>query len=95
MKKQKDISDQYLNAISRALQKKRIELGFSQDELSEKAELHRTYVSLIERTSCNFSMKIFMRLALALDLEPATLMANAEDIVNSRRATGSARRRLS
>jgi transcriptional regulator with XRE-family HTH domain len=68
-------------------------MGISQDELAEKADLHRTYVSLIERKSCNFSIKIYMRLAVALGIEPAELMQQAERIVNSgRRAKSGARK---
>jgi transcriptional regulator with XRE-family HTH domain len=92
MKKKTSYPDQYVNALSSALQQRRIEMGISQDELAEKADLHRTYVSLIERKSCNFSIKIYMRLAMALDIEPAELMIQAEQIVNSgRRKTARSR----
>ena len=85
MKKKTSVPDLYVTALSVALQQKRIEMGISQDELAEKADLHRTYVSLIERKSCNFSIKIYMRLAMALDIEPADLMRQAEQIVNAGR----------
>ena len=85
MKKKTSYPDLYVTALSVALQQRRIEMGISQDELAEKADLHRTYVSLIERKSCNFSIKIYMRLAMALDIEPAELMNQAEQIVNSGR----------
>ena len=96
MKKKTSYPDLYVNALSSALQQRRIEMGISQDELAEKADLHRTYVSLIERKSCNFSIKIYMRLAVALDIEPAELMIQAEQIVNSgRRSKSHARSRAS
>ncbi|HEY9757762.1 MAG TPA: helix-turn-helix transcriptional regulator [Oculatellaceae cyanobacterium] len=95
MKKKTSYPDQYVNALSSALQQRRIEMGISQDELAEKADLHRTYVSLIERKSCNFSIKIYMRLAMALDIEPAELMIQAEQIVNSGRRKSHGRSRAS
>lgn len=95
MKKKTSYPDQYVNALSSALQQRRIEMGISQDELAEKADLHRTYVSLIERKSCNFSIKIYMRLAMALDIEPAELMIQAEQIVNSGRRKSQGRSRAS
>ena len=96
MKKKTSLPDLYVNALSIALQQRRIEMGISQDELAKMADLHRTYVSLIERKSCNFSIKIYMRLAMALEIDPAQLMQQAEQIVNSGRRSrnGSARPRV-
>jgi transcriptional regulator with XRE-family HTH domain len=87
MKKKPSLPDQYVTALSNALQQRRVELGISQDELAEKAELHRTYISLIERKSCNFSIKIYIRLAVALGINPVELMQLAEADVNSGRRT--------
>jgi transcriptional regulator with XRE-family HTH domain len=83
MSKKSSLPDLYVTALSTALERRRKDLCMSQDELAEKAGLHRTYVSLIERKSCNFSIKIFMRLAFALDTEPAELMKTAEELANS------------
>ncbi len=87
MKKKFSLPDQHISALSHVLQQRRMELGLSQDELAEKAGLHRTYVSLIERKSCNFSIKIYIRLALALDVNPAELMREAEvQVANGRKS---------
>jgi len=83
MSKKATLPDLYVSALSVALEQRRRELGISQDQLAEKAGLHRTYVSLIERKSCNFSIKIFMRLAFALEVDPTELMRTAEELVNS------------
>ena len=85
MSKKVSLPDLYVTALSMALEHRRRELGLSQDELAERAGLHRTYVSLIERKSCNFSIKIFMRLAFALEIDPAELMRAAEVIANDGR----------
>lgn len=83
MSKKPSLPDLYVTALSMALEHRRKDMGISQDELAERAGLHRTYVSLIERKSCNFSIKIFMRLAFALEVDPAELMRTAEEIANS------------
>jgi transcriptional regulator with XRE-family HTH domain len=86
MKKKKfSIPDSQVTALGLALQQRRLEVGLSQEDLAEKAGLHRTYVSLIERKSCNFSIKIYMRLAYALEIEPAELMQMAEGLVTSKK----------
>jgi transcriptional regulator with XRE-family HTH domain len=85
MKKKFAAPDQHVTALSLALQQRRMEMGLSQDELADKAGLHRTYVSLIERKSCNFSIKIYMRLAFALDVDPAELMRKAGVLVGGRK----------
>lgn len=85
MTKKSTLPDLYVTALSMALEHRRKDMGISQDELAERAGLHRTYVSLIERKSCNFSIKIFMRLAFALEVDPAELMRTAEEIANSGR----------
>lgn len=86
MKKKKfSIPDSQVTALGLALQQRRLEVGLSQEDLAEKAGLHRTYVSLIERKSCNFSIKIYMRLAYALEIEPAELMQMAEGYVGNKK----------
>jgi CheY-like chemotaxis protein len=50
-------------------------LGISQEELAERAGLHRTYVSDIERGARNVSLGSVERLARAFSLPVATLFA--------------------
>ncbi len=95
MNKKASLPDLYVTALSMSLERRRRDLGMSQDELAEKAGLHRTYVSLIERKSCNFSIKIFMRLAFALEIDPEELMRSAEEIANSGKAKPVGRTRSS
>lgn len=47
----------------------RIERGWSQEILAERAELHVTYVSGIERGRRNVSVDILYRVASAFELE--------------------------
>ncbi|WP_172272127.1 helix-turn-helix domain-containing protein [Caulobacter sp. RHG1] len=53
--------------------------GKSQEELAERADLHRTYVGSIERAERNLSLDNIERLALALGVEPAALLRSASE----------------
>jgi CheY-like chemotaxis protein/DNA-binding XRE family transcriptional regulator len=53
-------------------------LGISQEELAERAGLHRTYVCDIERGARNVSLKSIEKLAKALDISLATLFSYPE-----------------
>ena len=46
----------------------------SQEELADLAELHRTYLSSIERGERNISLINIVRLARALNISPSQLM---------------------
>lgn len=48
--------------------------GFSQESLAEKCNLHRTYISLLERKQRNVTLKNIEKLAKALDIEPYELL---------------------
>jgi transcriptional regulator with XRE-family HTH domain len=50
-------------------------IGLSQEELAFRAKLHRTYVSGVERGIRNPTVVILGRLAKALNVEPAVLLA--------------------
>jgi transcriptional regulator with XRE-family HTH domain len=80
MTKRNTSSGALVTALGQAIQGRRKELGLSQEDLAGKAGLHRTYVSEIERRSRNLSVKILVRLAMALDLSPSQLMQDAEEI---------------
>ncbi|MDD5507947.1 MAG: helix-turn-helix transcriptional regulator [Bacteroidales bacterium] len=46
----------------------RKEKGISQEELAEKAGLHRTYIGMIERAEKNITLINIERLAIALNV---------------------------
>jgi transcriptional regulator with XRE-family HTH domain len=78
MKKKEDAPHVLVTALGLSIQNRRKELGLSQDELADRAGLHRTYLSEIERRSRNVSVKILVRIAMALEMSPAELMKRAE-----------------
>ncbi|TMI98376.1 MAG: helix-turn-helix transcriptional regulator [Alphaproteobacteria bacterium] len=49
--------------------------GLSQEALADRASLHRTYVSSIERGERNLTLISIFRLAEALDVDPRELVA--------------------
>jgi transcriptional regulator with XRE-family HTH domain len=57
-----------------AVRVRRNELNISQEELAERADLHRTYISDLERGKRNVSLENIEKLAKALDLTISDLM---------------------
>ena len=56
------------------VRRRRLALGLSQEELAEKAGVHRTYVGMLERSEKNVTIYNIERIAVALQVEPATLL---------------------
>lgn len=52
------------------IQKLRIEKGLSQEELAFEADLHRTYISHVERGSRNITVLGLCKIAKGLKMEP-------------------------
>ena len=48
--------------------------GFSQEELAHRAELHRTYIGMIERAEKNITLLNIEKLANALQVEIKNLL---------------------
>lgn len=64
--------------FGRAVRTKRLSLDLTQEELAEKAELHRTYIADIERGTRNVSLQNIEKLALALGCNLQALFAEVE-----------------
>jgi transcriptional regulator with XRE-family HTH domain len=62
--------------FGKALRRRRRELDLSQEELAERAELHQTYISDIERGGRNPSLENVEKLAKALDISIARLFTD-------------------
>lgn len=61
--------------IAENIRRLRHERGFSQEEMAELADFHRTYVSQLERCVTNISIDGLERLALALKIDVIDLLA--------------------
>jgi transcriptional regulator with XRE-family HTH domain len=66
--------------FARAVRELRTERGWSQEELADRAGLHRTYVSGVERGLRNVSLDNIEKVATALDVRVSHLFATAEAV---------------
>lgn len=57
-----------LVSFGQEVQKARKRLGLSQEELAERASLHRTYIGMIERAERNITLCNIEKIANALEL---------------------------
>lgn len=53
---------------------RRYEIGLTQEELAEKADLHPTYIGSVERGERNISLENIIVLSQALSCSPKDLM---------------------
>ena len=74
------------SAIGRVLSRLRKEISISQEELADRSNLHRTYVSQLERGLKSPSLNAICSLAKALNREPHELVKAAEDFHREARA---------
>lgn len=56
-----------LKKFGEAVRKRRKELSLSQEELAERAKLHRTYIGMIERGEKNLTLTNIEKLAVSLN----------------------------
>ena len=67
-----------VQALGKAIRERRGEQEISQEDLAERAGMHRTYVGGIERGLRNPSYRNLVKLASALDLSLSELVARSE-----------------
>ena len=72
------VDDRRVRAFGAAARERREELGLSQEALGYRADLHRTFISDIERGRRNPTVKVIWKLAVALDSRPSALFQVAE-----------------
>ncbi len=61
-------------AFGRAVRRRREALGISQEELADRAGLHRTYIGDVERGERNIALVNIVKLAKALGVKSSSLM---------------------
>lgn len=60
--------------VGQNLRRAREVVGISQEDLADRAGLHRTYVSGVERGVRNPTVTVLEKLAKALKVKPSTLL---------------------
>jgi transcriptional regulator with XRE-family HTH domain len=65
-----------LSKMGRNIKKRREALGYSQEELAERADLHRTYIGGVERGERNITIKSLSQIAEALNTKAHVLLTD-------------------
>jgi transcriptional regulator with XRE-family HTH domain len=68
-------------AFGQVLRDCRDKVGLSQEELAGRADVDRTYVSLLERGRRQPSLEMLFKLSQALGVAPATLVSRAAALI--------------
>jgi len=64
--------------FGKMIRARRLKLGLGQESLADKASIHRTHVSLLERGKRMPSLEVIRKLASALETTMASLMKELE-----------------
>ncbi|HEY9790978.1 MAG TPA: helix-turn-helix transcriptional regulator [Candidatus Obscuribacterales bacterium] len=70
--------EKLVRILAEVLERRRQEVGISQEELAKRAGISRTYLSDIERGLRNISVGTLSKLAAAMGIAPSKLLATAE-----------------
>jgi transcriptional regulator with XRE-family HTH domain len=63
--------------VARNIRRLRVEQGLSQEELADRAGLHRTYISGVERAVRNPTITVLEKIAIGLGVPLAELVADS------------------
>lgn len=66
------------DALADVIRQRRLELGLTQEQLADSTDLHRNYLSGIERGAYNIGVSNLVTLAKALQTTASALLAQAE-----------------
>ncbi len=73
-KKSKEIG----RVVGNTIRKLREKQGISQEELAERAGIHRTFVSHVECATRNITIYNLVKIAKALKVKPSVLLSDLE-----------------
>ena len=69
-----------IEQFSRVLKQLREERGWSQEQLAERADLNRSYLSEVERGNAIPSLVTVSKLSIALDIRLSSLIERCEHV---------------
>lgn len=75
-----DGPEPFLADIGRRVRLARVSVPMTQAELAAACGLDRSYIGEVERGAANASLLVLWKLAVALNVEPATLLPSATQI---------------
>lgn len=75
--------NEHLEAFGSVIKSLRASLGISQEQLAERANLDRTYISDVERGRRNLGLRNIVELARSLAVQPADLFPRSAEITRS------------
>ena len=67
------MKNKILISFSKKVRAERLKKGLSQEELAEKACVHRTYIGMIERAEKNITLKNIEKISLGLKIKLSDL----------------------
>lgn len=76
------MSQKDLERFGARVRAERERLGVSQEELADRAGVHRTYLGGVERGERNIGLQNIVRIARALGVSPAALFKDFQGIRN-------------
>jgi transcriptional regulator with XRE-family HTH domain len=76
--KSQTTDEEFLTNLGEAIRMRRLALGLSQEEVATIANVHRTYLSDIERGTRNITVGMLSQVANALEMNLAHLTRMAE-----------------
>lgn len=73
------MKDPILVKFGQQVRQARLKQGLSQEELAEKAGVHRTYIGMIERAEKNITLLNIEKLATALNISIVDLLRSNDE----------------
>lgn len=68
-----------VSAFGHVVREARLEKGLTQEQLAEKASLHRNFISMVERGQSKIALDSLFSIADALECPASELLGRAED----------------
>lgn len=70
----------FRRGLGLAIRNRRKALRLSQEQLAERLDMHRNYISLVERGIQNITVETLFKLSRALDCSPSTILDETESL---------------